>query len=160
MANENQGQGRKNDGRGRSTNGGAGRDQGQGQSPEPQAPPGVEQVTNRLHEGYESARDEVSRRFRQTEDAVSHNPGSSVLIGFGLGFGIGLALTIALTSREETWAERYLPDSLRDLPDTLRNARVPESVRGASSNVHGTFHHLAESIRDLPSAIARAMPGR
>ena len=152
MASNNPGQGRRNNNEGhdRGNNGGAGQ-------PTPQA---TQQVTDRFREGYDAAREELSHRYRRAEGTIARNPGNSVLIGFGLGFGIGLAVTAMLNQHEETWADRYLPDSLRDLPDTLRNAHVPESVRGASSNVHSTFHHLAESIRDLPSAIARAMPSR
>jgi len=91
----------------------------------------------------------------------SRNPANSVLIGFGLGFGIGLAVTAMLTHREETWAERYLPDSLQDLPDRIRKSGLPDQVRGAvrdahvPDSVHHTLHHLSEAIRDLPSSVAR-----
>jgi hypothetical protein len=157
--NQGQGQGRRNEGQGRN-NGGRGpnpaREGGQSQGSGQNVRQGMEEVSNRVQEGYESAREEVSRRVRQAEGAVARNPAPSVLMGFGLGFGIGLALTVALTQREESWAERYLPDSLRNLPDSWRNARVPEMP----SSMHSSFQHLADSIRDLPSAIARAMPSR
>jgi hypothetical protein len=157
--NQGQGQGRRNEGHGRN-NGGQGpnpaREGGQAQGYGQNVRQGMQEVSDRVQEGYDAARDEVSRRVRQAEGVVARNPAPSLLMGFGLGFGIGLALTVALTQREESWAERYLPDSLRNWPDSLRHARVPEMP----ASLHGSFQHLADSIRDLPGAIARAMPGR
>jgi len=70
---------------------------------------------------------------------MARNPTQSVLIGFGIGFGLGLVLTTMLHRPEETWAERHLPDRLRNAPDSL--------------------HHLADTIRSLPDAIARRLHG-
>jgi hypothetical protein len=167
MAGGNQGQGRRNDGpdRNANANGGAGQQQGrEPQSTGQKLQEGMHQVSDRFREGYDTAREEMAHRYRQAEGKIARHPGNSLLLGFGLGFGIGLALTAMLMHRdEETWADRYLPDSLRDLPDTLRNARVPESVRSAvrdahvPDSLHHTFHHLAEAIRDIPSTISRAV---
>ena len=57
---------------------------------------------------------------------VSRHPYTTVLTGFGIGFGFGLFVTLLLTRREESWFERYAPESIQDLPDRLR--RVPEAV--------------------------------
>jgi hypothetical protein len=151
MGTSNQGQGRRKDGR-EGNNVGAERPS---QEPARDIRSGAEQVGRRVREGFESARDEMSREYRSAEGMVARNPASSVLIGFGVGFGLGILLTTVLTHREETWAERYLPDSLRDfrMPDRMSRAaqQVPDSL-------HSSFHNLAESIRELPSSIARLMP--
>jgi hypothetical protein len=69
-----------------------------------------------------------------------------------------------LTQEEESWADRYLPDSMRDLPDTFyrMKRRGVERVRDAhiADTLQDSFHQLADSIRDLPAAVARMMPGR
>lgn len=164
MPTGNQGQGRRNDANDRNNSGAGqpGREQ-PGQAAGKGVAEGVHQAGDRFREGYEAARQELAHRYRGAEGSIARNPGNSVLIGFGLGVGVGLALTAMLTHREETWAERYLPDSLRDLPETIRNARVPESVRSAArdakvpDSVHHTFHHLAEAIRDLPATISKAV---
>ncbi len=77
---------------------------------------------------------------RAAEGMMARNPASSVMIGFGVGFGLGLVLTTLLSRPEETWADRYLPDRLRNAPDSL--------------------HHLADSLRGLPDAIARRIPSQ
>ena len=114
-------------------------------------------MQNRVREGYDTAREEVSRAYEGAEGLVSSHPSSSVLIGFGLGFGLGVLLTTILTRREETWGERYLPDSPRDfkVPD-----RVTRAAHEIPDSVHGSFHHLADAIRDLPSSIAQLVPHR
>ena len=108
-----------------------------------------DQIRNRIGDVGEYARE----GYRQAESLVSQHPGSSVLIGFGVGFGIGLAITALLTQREETWTERFLPDS-------LRKPRLPESIKELPDSLHVTFHHLAESIRDLPSSLSKMMHSR
>jgi hypothetical protein len=160
MAAENQGQRRRGEGR---NNGGAAQpqreprhDQGFVQGVQQR----MEQVSDRLSEGSEAAWDDAAHRYRQAEGIVARHPSSSVLIGFGLGFGLGLALASTLFHREETWAERYLPDSLRELPDRVGKMRLKESVHDASDSLHDAFQQLSSTIRDLPSAIARMMPGR
>jgi hypothetical protein len=121
---------------------------------------GAEHAANRLREGFETGRDEFARRYRRAEGVVARNPTSSVLMGFGLGFGLGFALTVLLTREEESWADRYMPDSLRNLPDSLQRMRkrMPNSMQ--EMGIADSFQHLTESIRDLPSAIAKMVPGR
>jgi hypothetical protein len=125
---------------------------------------GAEQAADRVREGYDTAREEFGRRYRHAEGAVARNPAPSLLIAFGLGFGLGLALTAVLTHEEESWADRYLPDSMRNLPDSFyrMKRRGVERVREAhiTDALQDSFHHLADSIRDLPTAIARMMPDR
>jgi hypothetical protein len=169
MASGNQGQGQGQVRRGEARdrpNGGPGTAAGQGglretvQGFAQSAQQGMEQVSDRVREGYDMTRDEMTRRYRRAEGLVARNPTPSVLIGFGLGFGVGLAIAAMLTSHEESWADRYLPDSMRDLTGRLRRARVPDPVRDLPDALQSSFHSLADSIRDLPSAIARHMPGR
>jgi ElaB/YqjD/DUF883 family membrane-anchored ribosome-binding protein len=100
---------------------------------------GAAQVGQQIRENYEQASQEMAHRYRRAEGMMARNPTQSVLIGFGVGFGLGLVLTTMLTAPDETWAERHLPDRLRNAPDS--------------------FHHLAESIRSLPDAIARRIRG-
>lgn len=114
---------------------------------------GVDQAGQRIREGYESAAEGVQRGYRSTEGMIARNPAPSVLIGFGVGFGLGLAL-VTMLGREETWAERHIPDSVR--------SRIPRSfqktMRNAPDNVHHLVDQVTESLRNLPDAIARAMP--
>jgi len=121
---------------------------------------GVENVSHRLREGYDSARGDATLRYRQAEGMIARNPGSSVLIGFGIGFGIGLALTAVLGHDEETWADRYLPDSLRDAPDSIRKSRLAGNVRNMGGSVQDSLEQVTETLRDLPSTIARLLPHR
>jgi hypothetical protein len=164
MPTGNQDQGRRNEG-GRDRNNGGAQPSGESQAQNFQQSvrQGVEQAADRLREGYGDARDEMARRYRHAEGMVARNPGSSVLIGFGLGFGLGLALTVILTQEEESWADRYLPDSLRRFPESVHRMkkRGIEAARDshAAETIQDTFHHLAESIRDLPAMVAKMMPG-
>lgn|GEM_PF-3969272 len=98
-----------------------------------------EQAGEFAKEQWEGAREEASRRYRGAEDLVRRNPMPSVLAGFGIGFATGLVLTTLLGRREEIWAERHFP----------------ETYRGATSSLQ----NLSESIRNLPEAIARRLPG-
>ncbi len=85
------------------------------------------QVGDRLREGYSAASDAVSEKYRQAGEVVSRNPGSSVMVGFGIGFGLGVLVTL-LFRQEEPWYDRYVPDSLRNVPDRLRHLHIPESI--------------------------------
>lgn len=98
---------------------------------------GVEEAGNRLRGGYESAREGALHGYRQAEGTVARNPTSSILIGFGVGFGLGLVLT-SMFRREETWAEKYLPESLQDVPDRYKN--------------------LVASLRDVPDSVKKSLP--
>jgi hypothetical protein len=160
MASGNQGQGRRNEGRDQGKNGGVGQS---AHDVAQNVQQGLSRAGDRFQEGYEAALEELAHRYRRTEGTIARNPGGSVLLGFGLGFGIGLAITVLLTQREDSWADRYLPDSLRDLPDQIQKTRIPEqlgrAVRDAHlpDTLHQSFHHLADSLRDLPHTISRAV---
>jgi len=164
MAAGNQGQGHRNEGHDRNNGGKGAGGQAQGAGAGGQAqgaglniPQGVTEATTRIREGFDTAKDEAARKLRRAEGTAARNPGSSVLIGFGIGFGIGVALASMLSHHEETWAEKYLPDSLRNLPDTLHNVRLPKEVRDLPDSLHGRLDHLTDSLRDLPSLIAKAV---
>lgn len=87
---------------------------------------GVGEVGERMHEGYDAAREGVSRGYRRAEGMVARNPGTSVMVGFGVGVGVGVLLAMILTERERPWYDRYVPEGLRHLPDRFR--RIPEAV--------------------------------
>jgi ElaB/YqjD/DUF883 family membrane-anchored ribosome-binding protein len=108
---------------------------------------GAEDLSHRVREGFDTTREEAARQYRRAEGMMGRNPTPSVLIGFGIGFGLGLVLTTLLTQPEETWADRYLPDTLR--------RRVPNALRQAPDRLHD----LADAIRDLPDQIARRVKG-
>jgi hypothetical protein len=72
---------------------------------------------------------------------VGRHPYTTVLTGFAIGFGFGLFVTLLLTRREESWFERYAPESIQDLPDRLR--RVPEAV---ASYVPDRLKHAPETV--------------
>jgi ElaB/YqjD/DUF883 family membrane-anchored ribosome-binding protein len=104
---------------------------------------GAEQASNRLREGYDSAREGAIHGYHQAEGLVARNPAPSLLIGFGVGFGIGLVLTSLLSTREETWAEKYLPESLQDAPE--RYKKLVDSLKSLPKTVHD----------HLPNAVAK-----
>ena len=99
---------------------------------------GAEQVGNRLREGYDAAREGATHGYRQAEGLVARNPAPSVLLGFGVGFGLGLVLCSMFT-REETWAEKYLPESLQDAPDRYKS--LVSSLKSLPKNVHDYLPH-------------------
>ena len=99
---------------------------------------GAEQAANRLRDGYGSAREGAVHGYRQAEGTVARNPTSSVLIGFGVGFGLGLVLTSLFAQPEETWAEKYLPEALQDVPDRYKS--------------------LIASLKDVPDSVKRNLP--
>lgn len=86
----------------------------------------VSRLGDELHDRYDSAREGMAQRYRQTEGMIARNPAQSVMIGFGVGFGLGVLLTVMLTQREETWMER-MSNRVRDLPDRFRD-RMPDSI--------------------------------
>ena len=101
---------------------------------------GAEEVSNRLREGFDTAREGTLHGYRQAEGMIARNPNPSLLVGFGVGFGLGLVLCSMFT-REETWAEKYLPESLQDAPD--RYNRLVASLKSLPRSVHD---HLPSSI--------------
>jgi len=117
---------------------------------------GAEQVGNRLREGYDSAREGAVHGYRQAEGTIARNPAPSVLIGFGVGFGLGLVLCSMFTDREETWAEKYLPESLQDIPDRYQSL-VSSSVKSLP-DVSDHYHSLVSSLKSLPKAVHQYLP--
>jgi ElaB/YqjD/DUF883 family membrane-anchored ribosome-binding protein len=110
------------------------------------------EVGDQLQENASWARDEMAHRYRRAEGMMARNPMPSVLIGFGIGFGLGLALTAMLAApEEETWAERYLPETWHRLPRRLRH--LAESGREMAGD-------LAESVRGVPDAVTSRIPRR
>jgi hypothetical protein len=93
---------------------------------------------------------------RRVEQVVEHNPGSSILISFGVGLGLGLiATTLLARPEEESWLEmtqRKARESWRHSRDSIHWAE--EQAR----HVPDAFHHLSETIRGLPEALARHLP--
>ena len=172
-------QGRRNEGnRHGGQNGGSDKgDKGAaGQGPAQSFQQGAEGVQNRLREGYENVSDQAAHHYRKAEGTVARNPGSSVLIGFGVGVGLGLALTALLSQREESLADRYLPDEWSSrLPSSLRSVRASD-VRSRARDVRDRagdlrdragdhaetiqtqLGSLADSLRDLPSILSRYLP--
>ncbi len=100
------------------------------------------EVGERSPRGYDSTIEGAAHGYRQAEGFVARNPGPSLMFGFGLGFGLGLVLCSMIT-REETWAERYLPESLQDMPDRYRS--LVSSLKSLPRQVHD----------HLPSSVAR-----
>lgn len=122
----------------------------------------AEMTGERLQEGYDSARDEVSRRYRQAEGVMARNPGPSVLISFGIGFGLGLVLTTMLSQPEESWsdwADRRRHEGMRRARRSMNQAYG--TVQHAQESLHqlpDAFQSLADAVRHLPEAIARRLP--
>jgi ElaB/YqjD/DUF883 family membrane-anchored ribosome-binding protein len=123
-------------------NGGAGARE-QLQNAGQQLQQGAEEVSNRLKEGYDTAREGALHGYRQTQGMIARNPAPSLLIGLGVGFGLGLVLSSMFTTREETWAEKYLPESLQDAPE--RYQKLVESLKSLPKTVHD----------HLPTAVAK-----
>jgi ElaB/YqjD/DUF883 family membrane-anchored ribosome-binding protein len=148
--NQGQSQGRHNEGRSQGQHNG-------GSAPTPQGvresvrdvgqrlQEGAEQFRDRAREGFDTAREGVERRYRRAEGMVARNPSESVMIAFGIGVGLGVLLTIAMTQREETWAERHAPDSLRDMSGSLRD--LPEALRRLPDQISATIaRHWPKSM--------------
>ncbi len=116
---------------------------------------GWETAGRRMHEGYDSARHEMERRYREAEGVMARNPAPSVLIALGAGFGLGLVITTMLNHSEESWSDW----SERRTNDGMRMARRSMGqAQDAMNHLPGAFHSLADSIRNLPSAIASHLP--
>ena len=120
---------------------------------------GAEQAASRLREGYDSAREGAAQGYRQAEGMAARNPGPSLLLGFGVGFGLGLVLCSMFT-REETWAEKYLPESLQDVPD--RYKRLASSLKSSASeamqDAPDRYQSLLSSLRSLPKHVHDYLP--
>jgi hypothetical protein len=104
---------------------------------------GLGEIGQRFREGYEGAGDALGRGYHQAEEVMAANPMSSLFISFGLGLAFGLIVTAMLGERErESWAERHVPDRLRNLPGSL----------------HDTLDQLTVAVRNLPDTIREHMP--
>lgn len=127
-------------------NGGVPRpDEDQGWKIAQQVREGAEGAGNRLHEGYDAAREGITHGYRRAEDAIARNPAPSVLLGFGLGFGLGLVLYQMFAHEEESWTERHITGPIRHM-------HVPESVKNVPEHVH----HLADAIVSrLPHSVRK-----
>ena len=134
---QNQGQGRQNGG----AQGAREQAQGVGQ----QIQDGAAQVGQRVREGLDSARETAAHGYRQAEGMVARNPGSSVLVGFGVGFGLGVLLTVLMTREERPWYERYT-DSLGDVPDYVRDS-LQQAKKSIRRGVEGASHYIPDSLR-------------
>ena len=134
---------KQNQGQGQPQNGGVGQGaQEQAQKVGQQIQEGAQQVGNRIKEGYGSAREGALHGYRQAEGAIARNPAPSILIGFGVGFGLGLVVcSMLVAKREETWGEKYLPESLQDLPDRYKS--LVSSLKTLPKQVH---QYLPDSI--------------
>jgi hypothetical protein len=168
MAKGNQGQGRQGEGRERHNGGTARRSQPEREQPFPtEEGSALCEPENRLTEIYESAREGMSRQAENLEDAIVRNPFPSVAIGFGIGFGLGIALTALLPRDEDSWAE-WAGRSIRDPGHELSRSFQRMRSRGADWDQHHgvsellqrSFQSLSASIRDLPSELAKLLPGR
>ena len=73
------------------------------------------------------------------------------MTAFGVGFGLGLLVTLLLNREEESWFDRYAPDSLHDVPDRLNRAG-----HKLSDSMSGSFKHAGESLASyVPSSWKR-----
>ncbi len=98
----------------------------------------AEQLAQRAKDSYGPAREAAFSGYRQAEGTIARNPAPSILIGFGVGFGLGVVLCSLFTKKEETWSEKYLPESLQDLPDH--------------------YESLVSSLKGLPKAVHQQLP--
>ena len=77
---------------------------------------------------------------------VSSNPYSTVMTSLGLGFGLGLFVTLLLSRREETWFDKYAPESMQNLPDRLKH--LPDQLK----------QHLPDRFKHVPESVASYVP--
>ena len=99
---------------------------------------GADQLSQQAKEHYGNVREGALKGYRQAEGTIARNPTPSVLISFGVGFGLGVVLCSLLTKKEETWSEKYLPESLKDVPDQ--------------------YDSLVASLKSLPKAVHQQLP--
>lgn len=118
-----------------------------------QAQQGAQRLAEQAGEHLGSAREGALRGYRQAEGAIARNPAPAMLIGFGVGFGLGVVLCSLLGQKEETWAEKYLPDSLRNVPDQANSL-----VGSLKKKVPDQYESLIETLKDLPQSVAAQLP--
>jgi len=114
---------------------------------------GASQAGQRLREGYSQAGEQLGHTARHAEGAIARNPGSSLLIGFGVGFGLGLALVSILAKPEENWLERNVPDDIR-----RRGERAYKRGEQALSDAPDQLHDVLDSLRGLPDVLSKYLP--
>ena len=98
----------------------------------------ADQLSEQAKEQYGKVREETLKGYRQAEGTIARNPAPAMLIGFGVGFGLGVAICSLLGRREETWSEKYLPESLQDVPDQ--------------------YDSLVASLKSLPRSVHQQLP--
>lgn len=119
-----------------------------------QAKQAVGQVAQQAGEHYDNIREGALKGYRQAEGTIARNPAPAVLIGFGVGFGLGVVLTSLLARREEeTWAEKYLPNSLKNVPD-----QASSLASSLKKKVPDHYESLIETLKDLPQSVAAQLP--
>src|SRR6185437_1860346 len=91
--------------------------------------------------GAEGRGDEVRGRGGDVTRVVADRPGTSLMTAFGVGFGLGLFVTLLLNRDEESWFERYAPDSIQDLPDRFKQAR-----HRLTDSMTGSLKHAGSSV--------------
>ena len=102
-------------------------------------------VSHAAREHLDEAREHLAHRYRRAEGMMARNPGTSVLLGFGLGVGAGLLLTALFAREEETWYDRYLPERLRDVPERLGSMK--SHVRDLPSRLRDLPEHVLDRLR-------------
>ena len=103
-----------------------------------QAQDAAQQGLDQAKDHLGAAREGAMKGYRQAEGTIARNPTPSILIGFGVGFGLGVVLCTLLVKKEETWAEKYLPDSLQNVPDQ--------------------YQSLVSQLKGLPKAVQNQLP--
>ena len=103
-----------------------------------QAQDAAQQGLDQAKDHLSAAREGAMKGYRQAEGTIARNPTPSILIGFGVGFGLGVVICTLLTSKEETWAEKYLPDSLQNVPDQ--------------------YQSLVSQLKGLPKTVQKQLP--
>jgi len=86
----------------------------------------ADQLSEQAKEQYGKAREETLKGYRQAEGTIARNPAPAMLIGSLLG------------RREETWSEKYLPESLQNVPDQ--------------------YDSLVASLKSLPKSVHQQLP--
>ena len=99
---------------------------------------GADQIAQQAKDQLGTARESALKGYRQAEGTIARNPAPAMLIGFGVGFGLGVVLCSLLANKEETWSEKYLPESFKNVPDQ--------------------YDSLVESLKSLPKSVTSQLP--
>lgn len=117
-----------------------------------QARAAAEQYAQQAKEHYGNVREGAVQGYRQAEGAIARNPVPALLISFGVGFGLGIVLTSLLGAKEETWQDKYLPDSVKGLADRFKD--VPDRLK----EVPDQYSSLVDSLKGLPKSVLAQLP--